>query len=116
MADYSIGEIERITGLKSHVLRYWEEALPLIRPRKDDQGRRVYGERDLELIRRLQHLVQEEKYTLEGAGERLIKELTSVPLNDAHEEIRAIRDRLTDALQAVRRLGTHTDNKERQND
>jgi len=76
MAEYSIGEVESLTGLKAHVLRYWEDTVPFIRPRKDDRGRRVYSSRDVELISRVKRLVHEEKYTLEGAGERLLGELT----------------------------------------
>ncbi len=70
MAEFSIGEVERLTGLKAHVLRYWEEVIPFVRPRKDDQGHRFYRQRDVELITRIKYLVQEKKYTLEGAGER----------------------------------------------
>ena len=29
MASYSIGEMEELTGIKAHVLRYWEEELHL---------------------------------------------------------------------------------------
>lgn len=57
------------------MLRYWEEVIPFIRPRKDNQGRRFYSQRDLELITRVKYFLQERKYTLEGAGERLIDEL-----------------------------------------
>ena len=42
MAEFSIGEVEKETGIKAHVLRYWEDVIPFIRPRKDDQGRRLY--------------------------------------------------------------------------
>ncbi len=76
MAEYSIGEVERLTGLKAHVLRYWEETVTFLRPRKDDRGRRVYSSRDVELILRLKELIHGHKFTLEGAGERLMRELT----------------------------------------
>ncbi len=85
MAEFSIGEVEGLTGLKAHVLRYWEETIPFIRPRKDDRGRRVYTSRDVDLILRVKHLVQERKYTLEGAGERLVVELTGSGPADAGE-------------------------------
>jgi len=88
--EFSIGEAERLTGLKAHVLRYWEEVVPFIRPRKDDQGRRYYRTRDIELIRRVKHLVQVKKYTLEGAGERLIAELTDVKAQSARQELNEI--------------------------
>ncbi len=92
MAEFSIGEVERLTGLKAHVLRYWEEVIPFVRPRKDDQGHRFYRQRDVELITRIKYLVQEKKYTLEGAGERLVAELTDsrlIAVRSALDELRA---------------------------
>jgi DNA-binding transcriptional MerR regulator len=94
MADYSIGEVERLTGIKIHVLRYWEEAIPLIRPRKDGQGRRFYSSRDVELLSRIKYLVQERKYTLEGAGERLLAELTDPGFLRARESLESLRAEL----------------------
>ena len=103
MAEYPIGEVERATGVKAHVLRYWEEAIPLIRPRKDAQGRRFYGARDVELISRVKHLVQEKKYTLAGAGERLMAELTDPRRARAIRELETIRADLSRALEIARR-------------
>ena len=103
MAEYSIGEVERFTGLKAHVLRYWEEAIPFIRPRKDDQGRRYYGDRDVELIERVKYLVQERKYTLEGAGERLVAELTDARTIRARETAEAVRAELAEIYAIVRK-------------
>ncbi len=102
MAEYSIGDVERMTGIKAHVLRYWEEAVPLIRPRKDDQGRRFYGTRDVELIERVKFLVQEKKYTLEGAGERLLAELADPGDERARQELSLIKQTLQEALRLVR--------------
>ncbi|MBN2811938.1 MAG: MerR family transcriptional regulator [Spirochaetales bacterium] len=103
MAEYSIGEMEERTGLKAHVLRYWEEAVPFIRPRKDGQGRRFYGDRDLELVLRLKHLVQNRKFTLEGAGERLLEELTDPVFLDRRREISEIRQQLEAVLGIARK-------------
>ncbi len=103
MAEYTIGEVERATGIKAHVLRYWEEAIPLIRPRKDAQGRRFYGARDVELIERVKHLVQERKYTLAGAGERLMAELTDSRRERALRELDTIRADLSRALEIARK-------------
>ena len=94
MAEYSIGEVERLAGIKAHALRYWEEVVPLIRPRKDEQGRRFYSPRDVELILRVKYLVQEKKYTLEGAGERLVAELTDPDCVRASETVRSVRAEL----------------------
>ena len=55
MAQYSIGQIEKISGVKSHVLRYWEEVIPSITPKKEMSGRRIYSQKDLEIILRLKY-------------------------------------------------------------
>ena len=53
MANFSIGEVEDLTGIKSHILRYWEEVIPSLAPKKDIGGRRSYSARDLQTIFRL---------------------------------------------------------------
>ena len=103
MAEYSIGEVERLTGLKAHVLRYWEEAIPFVRPRKDDQGRRFYSARDVELISRIKYLVQEKKYTLEGAGERLVAELTDARMIRTRETAESVRAELANIYAILRK-------------
>lgn len=68
---YSIGEVSEITGLEQHVLRYWETEFEELRPRKNRAGRRVYTEEDIAMVRRVQHLLKDEKYTIEGARQAL---------------------------------------------
>ena len=71
---YSIGEIEELSGVKSHILRYWEEVIPGFAPRKDLGGRRVYTQRDLDLVLRLKYLIYERKFTIEGARDEILHE------------------------------------------
>ena len=73
MAQYSIGQIEKISGVKSHVLRYWEEVIPSITPKKEMSGRRIYSQKDLEIILRLKYLIYTKKFTIEGAKTRLFR-------------------------------------------
>jgi len=103
MADFSIGEVEKLTGLKAHVLRYWEEAIPFIRPGKDNQGRRFYRQRDIELILRIKYLVQEKKFTLEGAGERLLSELTDSSLSEKKLTLDELRAELLDMYAMIQK-------------
>ena len=58
---YSIGEVEELTGIKAHVLRYWEEVIPGFAPQKDMGGRRTYTQREIEMIFRLKYLINETK-------------------------------------------------------
>ena len=64
----SIGEVTRRTGVAPHILRYWERHVPALRPLRRAGARRYYRPEDVALIERLQRLVREERYTLDGAA------------------------------------------------
>jgi DNA-binding transcriptional MerR regulator len=68
---YSIGEVCELLDLKPHVLRYWETQFEELAPTKNRAGNRVYRDQDLERIALIQRLLHEEKFTIEGARERL---------------------------------------------
>ncbi|HET9949187.1 MAG TPA: MerR family transcriptional regulator [Longimicrobiales bacterium] len=68
---YSIGEVCDLTGLKPHVLRYWETQFEVLNPTKNRAGNRVYRAKDIELVLLVKHLLYEQKYTIEGANKRL---------------------------------------------
>ncbi|MFQ3620880.1 MAG: MerR family transcriptional regulator [Spirochaetales bacterium] len=74
MKRIPLGEVCRILNVKPHVLRYWEQAVPLFDPEKDRGGRRTYGEREIHLLFRMKHLIQHRKYTVEGAFKALLEE------------------------------------------
>jgi DNA-binding transcriptional MerR regulator len=90
---YTIGEVSQLLGVKQHVLRYWEEEVPFIAPKKSKSGRRVYTDRELQLLLRLKHLLYEKRYTIEGARERIWKE-TGSPQADLTARIAAVRSDL----------------------
>ena len=104
MATYSIGEAEELTGVKSHILRYWEENIPGFGPRKDMGGRRVYTDRDIDLILRLKFLIYQKKYTIEGARSQLLQEMTDYDRNaETKDAIRELRATLTSLYMTVRK-------------
>lgn len=101
---YSIGEAEELTGIKSHILRYWEEVIPGFAPRKDLGGRRVYSERDVDLILRIKYLINERKFTIEGARDEVIREIANYDANaQALDAIRGIRAELSQLYMIVRK-------------
>ena len=71
-AYYSIGEVCDLTGLKPHVLRYWETQFELLHPTKNRAGNRVYRPKEIELILLVKHLLYERKFTIDGAQQRLL--------------------------------------------
>ena len=70
---YSIGEVCAMTGLESHVLRYWETEFSLLRPKKNRAGNRAYRDKDIEIIRIIKHLLYEEQYTILGAKKKCVE-------------------------------------------
>ncbi|WP_342356683.1 MerR family transcriptional regulator [Novosphingobium aerophilum] len=63
----TIGEVGEALGLRQHVLRYWEDQFPMLKPLKRSGGRRYYRPEDIALVRRIDQLVHREGYTLRGA-------------------------------------------------
>jgi DNA-binding transcriptional MerR regulator len=68
---FSIGEVCQLTDLKPHVLRYWESQFRFLNPAKNRSGNRVYQRREIELIMLVKHLLYTEKYTIEGARQKI---------------------------------------------
>lgn len=68
---FSIGDVCQLTDLKPHVLRYWESQFRFLNPAKNRSGNRVYQRREIELILLVKHLLYTEKYTIEGARQKI---------------------------------------------
>jgi DNA-binding transcriptional MerR regulator len=84
---YSIGEVCDLTGLKPHVLRYWETQFEVMNPTKNRAGNRVYRPKDIDLIFLVKRLLYEEKYTIEGARQRLLDMRREGALDDEKQEV-----------------------------
>lgn len=101
---YSIGEAEELTGIKSHILRYWEEVIPGFAPKKDLGGRRIYTERDIDLILRLKYLINERKFTIEGARDEFLRETMNYDSKaEVLDSIRQIRSELSQMYMIIRK-------------
>ena len=68
---YSIGDVCELTELKPHVLRYWESQFKFLSPAKNRSGNRVYQRREIEMIQLVKHLLYSDKYTIDGARQKL---------------------------------------------
>ncbi len=110
---YSIGEVCEITGLKAHVLRYWETQFKQLVPSKNRAGNRAYRRRDIEMVQLVKSLLYEQKYTIEGArqrldamrreGEQLEAELEEARVKDTFETLAEDLASLVDYIDAFRR-------------
>ena len=72
---YKIGEVAKFTGLKTHVLRYWETEFSAIRPNKSRSNQRLYRRQDIDLILRLKDLLYNQGFTIAGARKKLREKL-----------------------------------------
>lgn len=91
---YSIGEVAEITGLEAHVLRFWETEFPALHPRKNRAGRRVYTAEDIQTVERIQQLLRDDRYTIEGARHILELENEGPALDDRRDSLRKLRSLL----------------------
>ncbi|NIM19754.1 MAG: MerR family transcriptional regulator [Candidatus Latescibacteria bacterium] len=68
---YSISEVSELTGVKPHVLRYWETEFPSLKPKKNRAGNRNYRLKDIKAILVIRDLLYKEKFTISGARKKL---------------------------------------------
>lgn len=68
---FRIGEVSKLTGVKAHVLRYWETEFRWMAPPKSRSKQRLYRKRDIELVWLLKRLLWEQRYTIAGARQRI---------------------------------------------
>jgi DNA-binding transcriptional MerR regulator len=93
---YRIKEVCNITGLKPHVLRYWEQEFKDIKPLKSNTGQRLYKKKDLTAIFTIKKLLYERRFTIDGA-----KQYMSARKNVLDE----IKEELTEIVEILRERG-----------
>jgi len=99
---FTIGEVSELCGVKPHVLRYWEQEFPQLKPVKRRGNRRYYQRRDVLLIRQIRSLLYEEGFTIGGARQRLTGEDAKEDLNQSAQIVRQIRTELEEILKILR--------------
>ncbi|MBU1168269.1 MAG: MerR family transcriptional regulator [Proteobacteria bacterium] len=99
---FKIGEVSEITGLESHVLRFWESEFKNIKPRRTSTGQRMYRKNDIQLILYIKHLLHNEKFTIQGARKYIESESSgSKTVNTAKVDIAFIRNELEEILKML---------------
>lgn len=91
----TIGEVSEALGIKPHVLRYWEQQFPLLKPMKRSGGRRYYRPSDVAMVETIDRLVNREGYTLKGA-EAVLRSSAKSDLDRRSDDRRSV-DRRVDA-------------------
>ena len=109
---YSISEVANMTGVKAHVLRYWETEFPSLRPKKNRAGNRNYRPRDIKAILVIRDLLYKEKFTISGARKKLqehygnpdpLIDQLQIPFADPHARriLMSIKDDLEDLRASI---------------
>lgn len=98
---YSIGEVSERTGLEAHVLRFWESEFPELHPRKNRGGRRVYTEEDIRTVERIQQLLRDDRYTIDGARHVLALETEGPSLDERRRSLSHLRSLLVSMRAAI---------------
>ena len=100
---FTIGEVSDLCGVKPHVLRYWEQEFPQLKPVKRRGNRRYYQRQDVLIIRQIRSLLYEQGFTIGGARNRLTGDDAQVDLNQSQQLIHQMRLELEELIKILRR-------------
>ena len=100
---FTIGEVSDLCGVKPHVLRYWEQEFPQLKPVKRRGNRRYYQRRDVLIIRQIRSLLYDEGFTIGGARQRLTGEEAREDVTQSQQIVHQVRLELEDVLQLLKR-------------
>jgi DNA-binding transcriptional MerR regulator len=97
---FTIGEVSELCDVKPHVLRYWEQEFPTLKPVKRRGNRRYYQRHDVVLIRQIRSLLYEQGYTIGGARQKLaVPTVADDSSSDTQQVIQQTRTELEELLQ-----------------
>ena len=100
---FTIGEVSELCGVKPHVLRYWEQEFPQLKPVKRRGNRRYYQRHDVIMIRQIRSLLYEQGFTIGGARQRLSGEEAREDVSQSQQIVRQMRGELEELLQILKR-------------
>ncbi len=100
---FTIGEVSDLCAVKPHVLRYWEQEFPQLKPVKRRGNRRYYQRQDVLIIRQIRSLLYEEGFTIGGARQRLTGEEAKSDVSQSQQIIKQLRTELEQVLKILRR-------------
>ena len=100
---FTIGEVSDLCAVKPHVLRYWEQEFPQLKPLKRRGNRRYYQRQDVILIRQIRSLLYEHGFTISGARQRLSGDEAREDSNQSQQIIRQLCVELEKVRELLRR-------------
>ncbi len=100
---FTIGEVSELCAVKPHVLRYWEQEFPQLKPVKRRGNRRYYQRQDVLIIRQIRSLLYDEGFTIGGARQRLTGDDAKTDVSQSQQIIKQLRVELEQVLKILRR-------------
>lgn len=99
---FTIGEVSSLCGVKPHVLRYWEQEFPQLKPVKRRGNRRYYQRHDVLVIRQIRSLLYEQGFTITGARGQLSGDSAKQDVSQSHQIIKQMRVELEEILHLLK--------------
>ena len=96
-----IGEVARLLGTQTHVLRYWESEFPQLKPTRAASGQRLFHKSDMETLILIKSLLHEEGYTIAGARRRLEELASQEQAQDREQRLGQVKEDLADILKLL---------------
>src|SRR5688572_164924 len=100
---FTIGEVSDLCGVKPHVLRYWEQEFPQLKPVKRRGNRRYYQRHDVLIIRQIRSLLYEQGFTIGGARQQLTGETARHDVSQSQQIVKQLRQELEEILTLLKR-------------
>ncbi len=100
---FTIGEVSDLCAVKPHVLRYWEQEFPQLKPVKRRGNRRYYQRQDVLIIRQIRALLYDDGFTIGGARQRLMGDQAKTDVSQSQQIIKQLRIELEQILKILRR-------------
>lgn len=100
---FTIGEVSELCAVKPHVLRYWEQEFPQLKPVKRRGNRRYYQRHDVILIRQIRGLLYDQGFTIGGARQQLEGDDVKDDNNQSQQIVRQLRAELEEVLDILKR-------------
>ncbi|MDE2234386.1 MAG: MerR family transcriptional regulator [Gammaproteobacteria bacterium] len=100
---FTIGEVSDLCGVKPHVLRYWEQEFPQLKPVKRRGNRRYYQRHDVLVIRQIRSLLYEQGFTIGGARQQLSSDNAKQDVSQSQQIVHQLRVELEELLQILKR-------------
>ena len=100
---FTIGEVSELCGVKPHVLRYWEQEFPQLKPVKRRGNRRYYQRHDVIMIRQIRSLLYEQGFTIGGARQQLSGDEAKEDVSQRQQIVHQMRMELEELLQILKR-------------